>query len=205
MDLALSLSELTARPMDFSPRQQFKTLSQLYNTQLYNTQPFSTQPNSPPPSYTMAAPFNNQSIMSNPPDHVFDDDDEEDYPEPLSKICITIKAPLLISGNNNAVSVDPASTASKVAVAIVSGLRQMSGAAGGVPMIDEHGRPRPIVVDVEAALRIEGSDNIVGDRAIFATINPPAPKASEDGPKKRERDENGAAGEDDNSKRPKTE
>lgn len=183
--------------MDFSPRQQLKTLAQLYTA----------QENPPPTPYAMSAPFNNQSIMNNPPDHVFNDDDEDDYPEPLSKICITIKAPLVISGNNNAVSVDPASTASKVAVAIVSGLRQMGGVAGGVPMIDEHGRPRPIVVDVDATLKIDGSDNIVGDRAIFATVPQPAPSGPADpnGTKKREREESAPPDEDDNSKRPKTE
>jgi hypothetical protein len=150
----------------------------------------------------MANPFGH-SIMANPPPHVFDEDDDEDQDPPLSNISITIRAPVIIVGSNNVLSVDPAMTGSKVAVAIVTGLRQMSGISGGIPMIDEHGRPRPIIVDVDASTKIEGSDNIMGEKAVYTTVPPPAKAFPDhDGSKKRERDDNELAG--DNSKRSKT-
>jgi hypothetical protein len=143
--------------------------------------------------------------MHNPPPHVFEEDDDDDeLPEDsLSHISITIKAHVTIIGNNNALSVDPAMTGSKIAVAIVSGLRQMSGIAGGVPMIDENGRPRPIIVDVDAGTKIQGSYNIIGEKAVYATVPPPTPKIGT--AQKRERAESEPVEDDDNSKRAKTE
>lgn len=37
-------------------------------------------------------------------------------------------------------------------------------------MIDEQGRPRPIGVEVLAEVRIEGSQNVVGERAVLARM-----------------------------------
>ena len=40
--------------------------------------------------------------------------------------------------------------------------------ADGIPMIDENGRPRPIKVEVMAETTIEGSKNVVGEKAVLA-------------------------------------
>ena len=37
----------------------------------------------------------------------------------------------------------------------------------GIPMIDENGRPRPISVEVQAETRVEGSRNVVGEKAVL--------------------------------------
>lgn len=50
-------------------------------------------------------------------------------------------------------------------MAISMALKQASMSGSGVPMIDEEGRPRPVKVKVEAAMRIEGSRNTVGHKA----------------------------------------
>lgn len=160
----------------------------------------------------MANPFA-PTIIPNPLQSY--DDDDGGYDEPLSQISITIKAPVRVVGNNNTTSVDPGVTGSKVASAIITGLKQLSGIADGLPMIDEHGRPRPVVVDVDAPTIIEGSDNIVGERAVFASIHPYIAKVTEAARanpdvanlnvKKRERDDEDQVEDDDNAKRPKTE
>lgn len=54
-------------------------------------------------------------------------------------------------------------------MAIVDALKQMS-MGSGVPMIDEEGRPRPILVEVMAVTRIDGSKNVVGEKAVLATV-----------------------------------
>lgn len=143
------------------------------------------------------------SLMANPPAHVFEED-EDDEQEPTSNVSITIKAGVTIAGNNNTISVDPAATGCKIAVAIVTGLRQMSGIAGGVPMIDENGRPRPIIIDVDAGTRVEGSDNVLGEKAAHISVpTPSAKQASEQNvAKKRDRANSDSEVA---SKRPKTE
>lgn len=189
---ATSLSDLLLSSLDVTPEQQNKILEQIHRT----------QPNSPPPSYAMANQFGH-SLMANPPAHVFEED-EDDEQEPTSNVSITIKAGVTIAGNNNTISVDPAATGCKIAVAIVTGLRQMSGIAGGVPMIDENGRPRPIIIDVDAGTRIEGSDNVLGEKAAHISIPTPSAKqaSGQNVAKKRDRANSDSEAA---SKRPKTE
>lgn len=118
--------------------------------------------------------MNNTAMMASPPVEIFDDEAEM-----LSSITINIKAVILVKGNNNTISVDPAITGSKLAVAVVSGLRQMGGSNLGVPMIDENGRPRPITVDVDGTIKVEGSENLMGDRAVhMATTSATAAQAA---------------------------
>jgi hypothetical protein len=173
--------------MDLTPEQQTKILKQLHRT----------QPNSPPPSYAMANPFGH-SLMPNPPAHAFEEDDNEQ--EAASNVSITIRAGVTITGNNNVISVDPSTTGCKIAVAIVTGLRQISGISGGVPMIDENGRPRPIIVDVDASTKIEGSDNFLGEKAAAAAASA-MQGAGQTPNKKRDRS---SSDPDESSKRPKT-
>lgn len=150
-------------------------------------------------SNPMSNPMSNQvghSIMANPPAHVFE---EDEMGEPFSTISISIRAPITVTGNNNTLSIDPAVTGSKIAIAVVTGLRQMSGIAGGVPMIDENGRPRPIIVDVDGSTKIEGSGNLVGDRAVFLATKP-----SEVGDVTKKRERSDSEPMDAEPKRPRT-
>lgn len=45
-----------------------------------------------------------------------------------------------------------------------------SAGAGGLPMIDEEGRPRPVVLEVEAGWRVEGEGNVVGREEIVREV-----------------------------------
>jgi hypothetical protein len=96
------------------------------------------------------------------------DSEDENSPKKLSEIHLKINTPLLIQGNNNHISIDTSVNAAKISLAVVNALRQMSNASGGVPMIDEDGRPRPIKIDVAAETRVVGSGNVVGDKAVSA-------------------------------------
>ena len=100
--------------------------------------------------------------------HVDDSDDENEEEPRLSEIRITVNTPLMITGDGNSVSVDVALNASKVSAAVVAALRGMSTVAGGVPMIDGDGRPRPITMEVTAEIKVEGSNNVVGDKAVLS-------------------------------------
>lgn len=49
-------------------------------------------------------------------------------------------------------------------------LKAGSAGTGGLPMIDEEGRPRPVVLEVEAGWRIEGDGNVVGREDIVRDV-----------------------------------
>lgn len=67
-------------------------------------------------------------------------------------------------------SIDAATSASKIAMAVVAAIKQVSMGGGGVPMIDEEGRPRPIRVEVVAETRVEGAGNVVGEKAVVDRV-----------------------------------
>jgi hypothetical protein len=99
--------------------------------------------------------------------HLDDSDNEEDDPR-LSEIRIVVNTPILITGDGNQLSIDTAVNASRVAAAVTTALKSMSSPAGGVPMIDGDGRPRPIYFEVTAEIKVEGSNNLVGDKAVLS-------------------------------------
>ncbi len=132
----------------------------------------------PPPAYsvhnTMAAngqvhvSFNNNNGAESDDD--FDEDDGNEHR--AAYIQIHIKAPVVIVGDGNLVTVEPSVTANKIAMGIVTAMRAMSVGSHGVPMIDEDGRPRPLRVSVTAEMRIEGSRNLIGEKAVMEKIRP---------------------------------
>lgn len=68
------------------------------------------------------------------------------------------------------IALDASVSASKIALAVVQALKQMTMEGIGVPMIDEDGRPRPIKVNVVAETTVTGSKNVVGERAVLSTL-----------------------------------
>jgi hypothetical protein len=101
--------------------------------------------------------------------HLSSSDTSEDNDDPrLSEIRIVVNTPIIITGDGNQLSIDTAVNASRVAAAVTTALRSMSSPAGGVPMIDGDGRPRPIYFEVTAEIKVEGSNNVVGDKAVLS-------------------------------------
>ena len=119
----------------------------------------------PPPAY-VHDPTLNCTVADFEDD---DDDDDNDDVEQLSSIHLKISNPIIVNGDNNLVAIDPF-FASKIAMTVVQALKQMSMGESGVPMIDEDGKPRPIKVDVAAELKIKGSRNVVGERAVLELV-----------------------------------
>ncbi|KUI52447.1 hypothetical protein VP1G_09887 [Cytospora mali] len=149
-------------------------------------------PPTPPPAYYPSSLHHRQQqmirrVMSNPPHPISqaeftrlrqqyatgmyrvqgeedeDTDDQED--DGRSPINLRISTTLHVEGNNNAVllTATPADHAKAVTHAVISAIRQCSDMNGGIPMIDEEGRPRPFNITVEAGMNVEGSGNILGN------------------------------------------
>lgn len=177
-------------------KKQIKTLEELYHTQT----------NSPPPPYAMSGQLGH-GIISNPSAYYFEESDDEESRK-LSSVTISIENPIHITGDNNLLSIDPGLSGSKMALSIIAGLKQMSGASGGVPMIDEDGHPRPIRIEVKAETKIEGSKNVIGDRAVFSSMMAAASakkKQDEERDISRKRGRAGSVALEADSKRAKTE
>lgn len=81
-----------------------------------------------------------------------------------SPIDLRISTALRVQGDNNAVLLNsaPVDHARVVAQAVVSAICQCSDVGGGIPMIDEEGRPRPFNIAVDAGVNVEGSGNLLG-------------------------------------------
>ena len=89
------------------------------------------------------------------------DDDEDD----LAGISIFVDTPFYIRGDGNMVAFDPSENAKRITAAVVDALKQLAGGDGCVPMVDNEGQPRAVKLSVKSDMRVEGSRNIVGERA----------------------------------------
>lgn len=99
-------------------------------------------------------------------------EDEDDQEESISPISLRINTSVLISKNNNLVCLTdtPASHANAIARAVVKAIQENSSGQCGIPMIDEDGRPRPVKIEVDAGITVEGSGNVVGNEAIVNQV-----------------------------------
>ncbi|EON97279.1 hypothetical protein UCRPA7_7183 [Phaeoacremonium minimum UCRPA7] len=104
---------------------------------------------------------------------LFDQANEmEDDDEGRSPIAIRISTALRVASNHNlvCVSASPADHAGAIAKAVVAAMNDASTANCGIPMIDEDGRPRPIRIEVDAGLDVNGSGNVIGPERILLEV-----------------------------------
>ncbi|KAI9897543.1 hypothetical protein N3K66_007399 [Trichothecium roseum] len=96
-----------------------------------------------------------------------DADADVDGPSPIS---LRINTSVSISRNQNLVCLgdSPRQHAAAIARAVVEAFRESS--CGGIPMIDEDGRPRPVNVEVEAGMTVEGTGNIIGTESVVLEV-----------------------------------
>lgn len=96
-------------------------------------------------------------------------DDTSDMADDMSPISLRINTSVRVASNNNVVVVQatPSDSAKQIADAVIKAMRDYSAGNCGLPMIDEEGRPRPIGVDVDAAMVVQGSNNFVGTEETF--------------------------------------
>ncbi|KKY31663.1 hypothetical protein UCDDA912_g08387 [Diaporthe ampelina] len=102
------------------------------------------------------------SNLGDPHDDNADDDDDDDDRSPVE---LRITTTVQVEGDNNAILLTalPAEHARAIAEAVTATVRQAGGMNGGIPMIDEEGRPRPFKISVSAGMNIEGSGNVLGN------------------------------------------
>lgn len=108
------------------------------------------------------------SVLDVVPPEEYDEDDEEGF----SAISLRINTSVHISSNNNLVCLNdtPASHANAIAKAVVQAIQENSSGQCGIPMIDEDGRPRPVKIEVDAGITVEGSGNVVGSEDVVNQV-----------------------------------
>jgi hypothetical protein len=97
---------------------------------------------------------------------------EEEDEESSSSISLRISTAVTVTKDNNLVCLadTPATHAATIANAVVAAIHHGSSGQCGIPMIDEDGRPRPIHLEVDSGLLVEGSGNVIGGEAIVNEV-----------------------------------
>ncbi|KAF9770717.1 hypothetical protein IL306_011679 [Fusarium sp. DS 682] len=100
------------------------------------------------------------------------DDEQDETSEGSSPINFKIDTSVNVSRNNNIVclTATPAEQANAIAKAVVKALNEGSSAQCGIPMIDENGCPRPLKIEVDAALNVEGTGNVLGSQDVIGEL-----------------------------------
>jgi hypothetical protein len=100
------------------------------------------------------------------------DDDQDETSEGSSPISLKIDTSVNVSRNNNIVclAATPAEQANAIAKAVVQALHEGSSGRCGIPMIDESGCPRPLSIQVDAGLNVEGTGNVIGSRDVIGGL-----------------------------------
>ncbi|KAH6682116.1 hypothetical protein F5X68DRAFT_277273 [Plectosphaerella plurivora] len=109
---------------------------------------------------------------SAPTDRVSSPDPDEEPYEELSPINLRISARINVARDNNVIALPytPAEQAKSIAEAIVEAFKKGSISGDGIPMIDQEGRPRPIRIEVDAGITVEGANNVLGTEAAVMDI-----------------------------------
>ncbi|GKU19753.1 unnamed protein product [Fusarium langsethiae] len=99
-------------------------------------------------------------------------DDQDETSETSSPISLRINTSINVSRSNNIVclTATPAEQANAIAKAVVQALHEGSSGRCGIPMIDESGCPRPLNIEVDAGLVVEGTGNVIGSRDIIGEL-----------------------------------
>ncbi|KAM5355760.1 hypothetical protein ACJ41O_002406 [Fusarium nematophilum] len=121
------------------------------------------------------------------PGAMVEDQDEETASEDSSPISLRINTSVNVSRSNNIVclAATPAEQANAIARAVVQALHEGSSGRCGIPMIDEQGCPRPLRIEVDAGLVVEGTGNVVGSREVVGELL----RRRADAPTRRPREE----------------
>ncbi|KAM0424765.1 hypothetical protein ACHAPT_010075 [Fusarium lateritium] len=122
-------------------------------------------------------------------------DEDEAAPEGSSPICLRINTSVNVSRSNNVVCLmaTPAEQANAISKAVVQALNEGSSGGCGIPMIDESGCPRPIKIEVDAGIVVDGTDNVVGSREVVDELLRRRAEASPRRPREDDEDEESAA------------
>ncbi|KAF4446510.1 hypothetical protein F53441_9850 [Fusarium austroafricanum] len=159
-------------PPAYTPRRIPNLASMMARLIQEQPSPFSSRPGTipqprPQPQLQPQPQFQQTGCTALLSDAVSDDTDETS--EGSSPISLKIDSSITVSCNNNIVclSATPAEQANTITRAVVQALHDGSSGRCGIPMIDESGCPRPLKIEVDAAMKVEGSGNVIGSHNII--------------------------------------
>lgn len=100
------------------------------------------------------------------------DDDDEAAAAAMSPLQLHIDTSIRITKGNNLVCLtdSPARHASAIAEAVTQAIQRTSSGNCGLPMIDGDGNPRPIRIEVDAGMTVDGVGNVVGNEKIIEEV-----------------------------------
>ncbi|KOS18700.1 hypothetical protein ESCO_000962 [Escovopsis weberi] len=100
------------------------------------------------------------------------DDDELNSEGGFSPICLRINTSVVVNSSNNLICLfdTPASHANAIAKAVVQAIQENSSGQCGIPMIDEDGRPRPLKIEVDAGITVDGANNVIGSEEMIHKV-----------------------------------
>jgi hypothetical protein len=101
-----------------------------------------------------------------------EDQDDGESTNAFSSLHLRINTSINISKNNNLVCLteSPATHANAIAEAVSEAMQKHSSGNCGIPMIDGDGNPRPIKVEVDAGMVIDGMGNVVGNEKVIDEV-----------------------------------
>ena len=96
---------------------------------------------------------------------IYEAEDTEDR----SQIRLHVNTSVVVSDSSNVICLPscPSDQAQTITQAVFKALQENSAGQCGMPMIDEDGRPRPILVDIDASMAVTGANNVVGTAAVI--------------------------------------
>jgi hypothetical protein len=121
-----------------------------------------TTQSSAPPAYS---PESWPSERFGPNTSGFADNADGDSDAARSSVCLRVNAAVSISGDHNCICITkpPADHVNTIVRAALNTIKENSSGQCGIPMVDEDGRPRPVIIEVEAGMMVHGTDNAVGN------------------------------------------
>lgn len=101
-----------------------------------------------------------------------DHHEEQQEEDECSPISLRITTAVNVTKDNNIVCINstPAEQANAIAAAVTQAIQRTSSGQCGIPMIDEDGRPRPLKIEVDASMLVEGSGNVVGTQEMISGV-----------------------------------
>lgn len=121
----------------------------------------------------LTRPHMNTTIIDGP---AVDSDDDaasiSSSSSTMSPLSLRINSSVNICKGNNLVCLtdSPARYASAIAEAVTRAIHETSSATCGIPMVDGDGNPRPIHIDVDAGLTVDGVGNVVGSEDMVREV-----------------------------------
>ena len=101
-----------------------------------------------------------------------DESEHNEGLEGMSPLSLCIKTSINITKGNNLICLteSPASHANMIAEAVAQAIQKSSSGNCGIPMIDGNGNPRPVKIEVDAGMVVDGIGNVIGNEKVIDEV-----------------------------------